>query len=821
MRSFLVATLFLIGHITAFAQTKNDTLVAWQHYKKADSLLEVKNHNESILLFKKALPIYEKEEAWERVASCYNKISENQRKKLALEKSLRNAKKAMEITNIYLPKNTEEEAHAYDNIGYYYEKKGTFNDVLPNFKKALEIRKKLYPESHYWIGKSYRNISGSCIDTQKYQDAISYCEKSLNIYLNIFGKEHQNIGDIYNDLGIIYRRLYKYDTALDFYKKSLTITIKNLGENDIGTGKRYLNLGALYTMLRQQDQALEHYEKALSIFKKHKQKYPLGLAYLQTGIILSQRGENEKALQYSKKSLELMKEVLGEDHPNIGNVYANLGVMIKNSNPEKSLSYYTKSLEIHKKAYGENHFYIAQGYDNIGMYYSSSKKDYDTALIYHNKALEIKRSAFSENHYGVARSYSIIGFIYHNKKQYSTALDYYKKGLAICIGLKEKNHYLLTDSYNSIGETLYQQRQYTSALSYFDKAIDNNIKKKKSNYSTFKPEDYYYPDQLSETLFYKAKTLLERSKRDGTTKDLEQSILLYQDLDKLTDYSWQSYQNYNDKIVFAKQAKERFTEAIATQLEQYNRNPDHRTLEKAFYYTRKSKSNILKNLLSDNNAKNFSGVSKEITVLEKTLKANHAFYQSQIAEEQSKDSIDSIRIQKYESNLFDVSQRQDSLAKVLESKYPKYYQLKHQKNSISNKTIQQKLDEQTTVLEFFTADTITYAFTISKHDVSVKELHTPKLQENINALYNDITTVHNKNYIHLGHQLHTELIAPIKDKLVGDKLIIIPDGPLWHLNFELLLTEKSAENSKINELPYLLRDFAISYANSATLLFNP
>ncbi|MEL6561814.1 MAG: CHAT domain-containing protein, partial [Bacteroidota bacterium] len=49
-------------------------------------------------------------------------------------------------------------------------------------------------------------------------------------------------------------------------------------------------------------------------------------------------------------------------------------------------------------------------------------------------------------------------------------------------------------------------------------------------------------------------------------------------------------------------------------------------------------------------------------------------------------------------------------------------------------------------------------------------------------------------------------------------LIIIPHGELWNLNFDLLLTEETTSNNP-KDFPYLLKDYNISYANSATLLF--
>lgn len=59
-----------------------------------------------------------------------------------------------------------------------------------------------------------------------------------------------------------------------------------------------------------------------------------------------------------------------------------------------------------------------------------------------------------------------------------------------------------------------------------------------------------------------------------------------------------------------------------------------------------------------------------------------------------------------------------------------------------------------------------------------------------------------------------------KDKIKGDQLIIVPDGSLWHLNFDLLLTQNDLSYDP-KALSYLLKEYAISYASSANLLFAP
>ncbi|WP_034229907.1 tetratricopeptide repeat protein, partial [Aquimarina pacifica] len=781
MRLFLIGILSVIGCITISAQTKNDTLIAWQHYQKADSLFLTKNYEESIYLFEKVLPIYEKAKIWERVAKCYNKISENQWRARKLEKSLKNSKNALRISTKYMPKDNLEEVNAYDNLGQYYRGKANYKKALEYLLHSLKIKKKIFPKYHYYIAKSYYNLGFLNEKMHKYDEAIIYYEKALDIFLKVSDAKGTDIAYVYNNLGNIHSTLENHETAIKYHKKSLSATMESLEKDDVKLARIYINIGIIYEQIQQFDVALNYYLKAFPILKKQNHIFGLSILYNNMGIVYEDKNQNKKALNYFNQSLSLKKKIYGNNHPILIETGINVANLLEGLNPKQSISYYKELLKLNENILGIQNQNTALIYTNLGTIYQKNN-EYNTAIDYYKKSSEILKTIFDENHSRIIKNYNHIGETYNLNGEHNLAFYFFNKSLkALKKKSNDENHKLKSACYIGIGKGFYMQNRYEEAISYYNKGLKSIRKKEliKNDSNNFERHDA----SLFLIFLHKAKALQELYKKDQNVKNLEQSIVLYKKLDTLADNLKVSYQNRRDKITFAEQAKEMYANAISTHLTSYSITNNDTMLKKAFYYSGKSKSNILKDLLLDANAKNFSEIPKETITLETSLKANRAFYQSQIAAEQSKDSIDKTRIQEYESKLFDVGQRQDSITKVLESKYPKYYQLKHQKNIISSKAIQQKLDKQTTVLEFFTADTITYAFTISKHDVSVKELHTPKLQENINALYNDITTVHNKNYVHLGYQLHKELIEPIKNKLVGDKLIIIPDGPLWHLNF--------------------------------------
>ncbi|HKV39536.1 MAG TPA: CHAT domain-containing protein, partial [Blastocatellia bacterium] len=77
------------------------------------------------------------------------------------------------------------------------------------------------------------------------------------------------------------------------------------------------------------------------------------------------------------------------------------------------------------------------------------------------------------------------------------------------------------------------------------------------------------------------------------------------------------------------------------------------------------------------------------------------------------------------------------------------------------------------------------------------------------------------NYLSSASELYQELLEPVAGLLAGKKrLVIVPDGALYYLPFEVLLQKGGIEIADVplSELPYLVRSFSVSYAPSVSVL---
>ncbi len=862
---FIWFILFIFSVLSkGYAQVTHDTLIAYRNYTIADSLSSQGYYEQSLVHFNKAIPIYATAKAWERVARCYNKISVFQRRDKQYQESLSNAKKALEICQKHLPKNHLEAAFAYDNIGNSYNHKSSnFKISLKYLKKALKVRE--FIEDTIGISDSYHALGNLYFYKREYDMALEYYRKSLLINHTKLGANHIKTAKSYFNIGLCHFNLENYDKALLYSNIVIQTQLNKPKKNYVTLTKTYSILARIYKENGELDRAIFSLEKQLEILQNVFGHYHHSLInnFNLTGICYKDKGEYDKALIYYTKAINIKTKIRKKDEKHYGSgIYNNIGVIYKykgeyeralfylkkelnnNINTKDSfhpsislnynnianiyrlkkeykiaLQYYLKALQLRKKILGVNHSEIADSYNDIGELYTATQQ-YDSATFYYNKALKIRKHVYEKNNMDVANSYTSIAKLFFDQQEYSQSLIYHQKALAIRLKLLGTHHPKVALSYRHIAKVYTIQQDYNQALGYYQKALfANQVKNIRNNAAkSFDPNQYMDHRVLLQTLVDQAQAYTNRYVQSCAKDDLDLTVISYQKADLLIQTIRETYTNYQDKVAFAQQVKEVYQGAIQTQLQLFEIDQDEQHLFQAFAYAEKSKANTLKEILNASNAKQFIGLPKTITILEKELKTNTSFYLSRISQERAKEKSDTTKIVGYENTLFRIKRRQDSLQKVLKSNYPEYYKLRYDNTIISVKDIQEKIDEDTTVLEFFTSESITYAFVITKHKFSIKESPVTSLTNKVERFKEALVTQDFQEYKKLGHTLYNELMLPVSDTFEGRNLIIIPDGALWHCNFDLLLMQQDDSNNPA-EVSYVLKKYAISYSNAATVLF--
>ena len=629
-------------------------------------------------------------------------------------------------------------------------------------------------------------------DLKEAEKYIEKAERILNEKLIPIG---QDIPIFYNVHAGICMSLGKYHKGLKSSLKRIRILERDSNSYYLHLVYSYNNLATAYSDLEDFEHALIYYRKALSIVQspEHYSIIEAASFTYNLGATYTSLGKHSKAKQAFLKSLSMLRTADEMDREMQIDYINNCHYLVdcyKTYNQDSALFYAQEAEKMNKE--------FPYRVSNTLLCFSDIyllKNKFDLAREYGNKALQVALEEYGEKNDFVINAHEALGRVAIAENDYKKALYHCQKSLeAISINFSDE-HGLSNPTLNNVllkGELV-------------------NILNIKLHYL----EHLYLQDDPSitpEILYASAKLAAEA---------LEQMN--------------KSMKNEGSKLFWLnKKAIPLFEEAIQIALDIYNKTGEQEHLDEAFMLSERSKSMLMIDALQESNASSFGGIPDSLVLLEKELQ--------KILTEAEKQRFDAImaaneaEVKLQDSLIFHYKHQVDDLAHIFELEYPKYHKLKYTTKVANIKEVQAFLDHKTTFIEYFEGKSKIYAFSITKDKASVQEMEQGKeylddiisFQETIagmEAVNQNAVKAHNK-FIGISQQFYTKLIQNCLINETSDRLIIIPDGQLGYLPFEVLLNQKvtplnqKKQNVNFASLPYLIKDYKISYNYSGTLLLS-
>jgi len=740
------------------------------------------------------------------MATIYNSIANAYYYKSQYDTALEYFNKSLSIfLSLYGEKNSNT-AKTYNNIGLVYMNKADYSKSSHYIKKSFSIFSGILPENHPNIATFNFTLGVLQGLRSDLDSALIYLNKSLEMRRRIFGEDHPEVAKSCFSIAQVYTEKGDYRKALDFQRRSLSIYFRTLGENHTWVADSYNNIGNTYTYMAEYDKALEYFNKTLKIYSdlEDASSKDFAIAYTNIGNIYSFKGEYDRALIYLQKALQLYRGIFGEQHPEVAMVLSNIATdLVEKGQFDEAFDYYLKSLDIKIKTIGEAHIDVAQTYLGIGQLFSR-KKEYAKAQEYLQKALSIWRNNFGEDHPDVAKTYGELAGVYSHLSQNDVskrelALKYYHYGILASI-----------------------KGQHDTTHLYALPPLQNN-----TEYSI-----------LLQNINGKAQTL---SRTEAT---LTHALKHYLAADSIINVYRRNISNEEDKLAFASTANQIYSGAISVCTRLANSTPSNGKsimLNKAFYFSEQGKGMVLLEALGGLEGIEHSGIPDSLIRKEQNLKLDIAYYQKKLEE-----GVDSALTLKFQSGLFNCKRKYEDLITVLEKEYPKYYNLKYSNKQPLVGDLQKHLDDATALRSYFMGDSSLYLFTITKHNLTIREVRgITGLEDSIQVYRSSLAgdPKYSNRYQRSGSYLYQKLFPDINDldKRIKN-LVIIPDGSLAFIPFESLpmadpspIQAETANNvdslrgfksfaasvasGSMRDYPFLLKRFNISYAYSATLFY--
>ncbi len=222
------------------------------------------------------------------------------------------------------------------NLGITYDNLGDYQKAIEFYEQALSITREIGDKKG--DGTRLGNLGITYYNLEDYEKAIEFHEQALSIAKEIGDKTNEGVN--LGNLGIIYDSLGDHQKAIEFHEQSLSIA-KEIGDKK-AEGAYLGNLGSAYYSLGYYEKAIEFHEQALSIAKEIGDKKAEGTRLGNLGITYYNLGDYEKAIAFYEQALSIAREI--GDKTNEGANLGNLG------SAYYSLGYYEKAIEFHEQA---------------------------------------------------------------------------------------------------------------------------------------------------------------------------------------------------------------------------------------------------------------------------------------------------------------------------------------------------------------------------------------------------------------------------------------------------------------------------------------
>lgn len=599
----------------------------------------------------------------------------------------------------------------------------------------------------------------------------------------------------------------------------------------IKIGKRLLQeimglYGALYYKTGNYEEALEKTMNAVEVVQKDMKSQDdtlfLARSYNNIGLFYIELGDIYKAEDYCNNSLYLFKKLgnyfdAATTNLNLGEFFARQGKL------EEALSLYNSGIKSLAKSKGVPPYQLDQSYINIynGIAYAATELGrYKEAY----EAIEKNLKIHERQEHKKDETFSVCGLYYRTIGDYKKSLAYYKEALEIRKQTYGVEHPLIAKVYFNLGQTEGKKNNKVQAQSYYDLAkaaikvpIGDNI----MSFLMNKDSADAIPDKaiLLKILDAEARLLQEKDALELANEKTGAAVLL---LEKIRN----NFKEEGSKLFMVQTMIPTYELSIGVSLDLYERTQDRTYLEEAFQLVEKSKAMLLLDALKAEEARNFGNVPKELLNEERRLARERVRYEKLLFE--AKATRDEPMINIHQKELLKLKRASEKLQDTLENNYPKYHELKYNTQIANLKQVQEDLKDKTALIEFFVGSDNIYIFSIYKDTVWVTEVPMDnQFMTSIRGLRAALTDVKmltkelKSSYLLLakhGRLIYQKFLEPALKKEGIERLVLIPDGMLNYVPFDVLLTEKpnyTVPNFKT--LPYLIQKYTISYHYSSTL----
>ncbi|MGI8838886.1 MAG: CHAT domain-containing tetratricopeptide repeat protein [Pyrinomonadaceae bacterium] len=641
--------------------------------------------------------------------------------------------------------------------------------------------KKLLAISYYNIGIAYSGLN-------QYSNAISSYEKSREQFEQ--AGLTRDLIYVLADLGALYFIVEDYNKAKDCSYQVLELADKAKAStvpsgawpDDVGRARALTTLAEIDSRDGDYTHAIERFQESLALH----QKLNLGGPYLANdlaslGRVYTTAGDYANGLSYLNKALELAK-ILREPNT-LASLLNSIGFLyLEQEDYPQAKQQFDQSLEIYRREGNQRE--VTRVLLNLGVT-AQRKGDYDDALKhFQNSAQAAKATQLIDGQIAAGEG---IGVVLTAKKDFTGALEVLNQSLALAKDMKDKTRQ--AEIIWRTSQTYYGMANYKVSAVLAENALELSraVHSPKLVYlaTTTLGESYAAQKKtdLATKTLKQAVEQLERMRAQIAGNEVESQLFLENKIvayHGLVDLFIQQDKPL-DALLFAERAKGRVLLDVLSS----------------------GKSDLV-NVLTPAEKAETQRLNREISVINDRVKAGNTADASSLETLYSR--LDSARLE-YQSF-------QDALYIA----HPDLRVRTGQTMALTTTDLDRlTLDKDSGYLEYVVTKEQIYLFVVTRKQAGEGfelkaypvRLRPDELARKVNLFHQRLADRH-PDFAGVARELYGTLIEPAAQQLRGIRNIcIVPDGFLWNLPFQAIMTETNH---------YLIEDYSLYYAPSLTVL---
>ncbi|MCC6689244.1 MAG: CHAT domain-containing protein [Saprospiraceae bacterium] len=740
-------------------------------------------------------------------------------------------------TNLFI-----KEGDSLLNKAREYLDAGKASKALESSQKALDIFRQHTDSLSYEFANAYSYLGLSNMVMGQADLAIEQLKITENIWSKLFEPNHKYIGDVNHYLGSCYFKKGDYSEALHRFKKAYNIRKDTFGKNNNLTAGSAQNVALAFSQKGALDSADYYLSEAVRIREALYPEGNLNLAntYLSVGAFLIIKGNYENA-EFQLTNAKKIFEKIAPNHPNLGMVYSNLGIVaFKLNDYRKAIEYYEYNLK-HANVETDKKYTINQisSLINIAICYKNLD-EIDIAEHYLNDAHKILLDNNRSKNPEYLNVIAELGHLKRRKNDFVGAKKYYQTAYSFLLSLNDTISLDFYELVLNMGD-IYRITKSDSASYFYSKyweKTQENSDYSNTNLGKIKILRFLYEQGFTDSCLnlIKSEKIKYQNLQDNETWKPYFNYLnyLHVKITKNLNEARIVFSNYYDLFInnFSNRQKEisiinkkviaedeEFYRTICLELlSNYNIfTSDSLKLDAAWYLIESTKS---AQTYINRGLQRLTGINKFLDSLiytSFTLKSNISDYtkaHKRLILSHSSHSSDK-EITEMVTKIESTQAKLDTMLGLINQNYPKEYKTVFNTSLSTIKDLKNTMTPDECVINYHLSDTILYSILVTLDTIIFTVTTCSKSEiETISYTINhpDFTIDEKSRNKILSHG-YKIFIEPF-ETFLKPKIRIIPSSLMNYLPFEAFT--KLDEKSGPTKYSYLQQKYFFTYAFSAT-----